>query len=249
MAALLMEASAVANELRKPLPVVASRSGRSAGDRSILQILDRHGPQSVPQVARIRGTSRQNIQILVNRLEGQGSVEFRANAAHKRSNLVGLTDQGRVELGATARQEGELLESISSQLSGTEMRVAARLLGRLRGLLATGSAGERPAWKRARRAERGPSTQKAAEVTTAPEPERPRLTKAALTKVRFRSICSKSWSCSKTTDALSAASRKQMILTTDGHRWTRIFEQNAPETTTEGFSRERFAQAARTLMD
>ena len=172
LAALLTEASAVANELRKPLPVVASRSGRSAGDRSILQILDRHGPQSVPQVARIRGTSRQNIQILVNRLEGQGSVEFRANAAHKRSNLVGLTDQGRVELGATARQEGELLESISSQLSGTEMRVAARLLGRLRGLLATGSAGERPAWKRARRAERGPSTQKAAEVTTAPEPER-----------------------------------------------------------------------------
>src|SRR5258708_7465901 len=95
---LLDEVTALANQ---------SRQGRLRGDHSggastvegrILQVIRRHGNQSVPQIANTRSTSRQNIQIIVNRLTRAGCVELRANPSHKRSPLVCLTDRGKAVL-------------------------------------------------------------------------------------------------------------------------------------------------------
>ena len=57
----------------------------SAGRRGVLRGLDRHGPQTVPQMARARPVSRQYIQTLVDVLAKEGYVGLIANPAHKRS--------------------------------------------------------------------------------------------------------------------------------------------------------------------
>src|SRR5207247_10216928 len=58
-----------------------------AGEISVLRALSEHGAHTVPQIARLRDTSRQNIQILVNRLASQGLVEFSSNPDRKSTRL------------------------------------------------------------------------------------------------------------------------------------------------------------------
>ena len=62
----------------------------SGGLRGILRRLNKLGEQTVPQMARERSVSRQNVQMLVNQLAEDGYVEFVENPAHKRSPFVRL---------------------------------------------------------------------------------------------------------------------------------------------------------------
>src|SRR5258706_15348049 len=94
----------------KAAPVFAQgEDSLASGGLSVLRVLDEYGPQSVPQIGRLRGTSRQNIQILVNRLEAEGCVELVRNPAHKRSGLVRLTGVGRNLFAKTAESEATFL--------------------------------------------------------------------------------------------------------------------------------------------
>jgi DNA-binding MarR family transcriptional regulator len=151
--ALLAEVNALATELRKPLAVAGREAVVPAGERSILQALAEQGPRTVPGIARARGSSRQSVQMLVNRLKGQGWVELLSNPAHKRSALVCLTAQGRAlveEVGACQAATLEArLEGISaagvSRACALLRRVRAALTGKARapGNAAVTSAGER----------------------------------------------------------------------------------------------------------
>jgi DNA-binding MarR family transcriptional regulator len=122
------------------LGAVRSLASRLRVDRSeinggTLQLLARHGPQTVPQIARLRATSRQNIQIQVNRLERDGHVELTSNPVHKRSELVRVTDSGKMlseSLHATQRHTWEKLEPL---LSAAEMTSAAALLRQIHDLI------------------------------------------------------------------------------------------------------------------
>lgn len=51
--------------------------------------------QPVAWLARDLGANRQNVQRIVNDLEGEGLVTFAANPHHKRAQLVMLTGKGR----------------------------------------------------------------------------------------------------------------------------------------------------------
>src|SRR6184192_1276169 len=88
--ALFEEVRLLAKRLRLPGNSTEPGDAVGAGEISVLRALSEQGTQTVPQIARLRGTSRQNIQILVNRLASQGLVEFSSNPAHKRSELVNL---------------------------------------------------------------------------------------------------------------------------------------------------------------
>jgi DNA-binding MarR family transcriptional regulator len=107
-----------------------------AGGCGILQIIDRLGPQTVPAIARIRALSRQNIQTLVNRLEALGYVALAANPAHKRSQLVCLTDAGGTLLSTARKRELNSWELLLPQLPEARLLPITRLLRRLRLLLA-----------------------------------------------------------------------------------------------------------------
>jgi DNA-binding MarR family transcriptional regulator len=52
------------------------------------------GPLTVPQIARMRPTSRQRMQRLADELAAEGLVKFTDNPKHQRSKLVQLTPKG-----------------------------------------------------------------------------------------------------------------------------------------------------------
>ncbi len=93
--------------------------GESATCRArseLLLDLGRHGPQTVPQLARRRRVTRQHVQTLADALSREGQVAFAPNPSHRRSSLVMLTLRGEASL---------------AELAITECRWRGRMLGRV----------------------------------------------------------------------------------------------------------------------
>jgi len=65
-----------------------------AGAFGFLRSLALLGPLTVPEIARMRPTSRQRMQRLADELAAEGLVEFVDNPRHRRSKLVRLTRKG-----------------------------------------------------------------------------------------------------------------------------------------------------------
>jgi len=104
----------------------------SAARRQLLRWLERHGAQTVPQMARARSVTRQHVQALVNLLAEAGYVEFMDNPAHKRSLLVRLTRRGRECVAALERREARILSQLNVGATSGELRQAAAVLGGVR---------------------------------------------------------------------------------------------------------------------
>ena len=128
-------------ELFSQITALATRLRQRAdlphAEHSVLEMLNRFGPMTVPQIARARSTSRQNIQILIDRLEALSRVEFKGNPAHKKSALVGLTEKGKASLQAGEHARKDLLVDLGSRLSETEVRGATSVLSKVRVLLSS----------------------------------------------------------------------------------------------------------------
>jgi DNA-binding MarR family transcriptional regulator len=137
--ALLVEVNGLANRLKSD-----PRATLPSASRAALQLLQRHGPQTVPQIARSRFSSRQNIQILINRLQQEGLVEFFSNPDHKRSALVRLTPRGRAIIAEAGKEAAELSTKILPSFSQSELSSATDVLSRLRTLLQPSPAPLRP---------------------------------------------------------------------------------------------------------
>src|SRR5688572_20520925 len=73
------------------------------------------GPLTVPQIAKMRPTSRQRMQRLADELAAERLVEFAENPRHRRSMLVQLTAKGE----ARYRELETRLVSIAGELGGT----------------------------------------------------------------------------------------------------------------------------------
>jgi DNA-binding MarR family transcriptional regulator len=104
-------------------------------EQALLEILDRCGPMTVPQIARTRSTSRQNIQILVDRLEAVGRIELAGNPAHKKSALVRLTESGKKALDAAEGAQNGVLLELGSHLSEAEVQEAVSVLTKVQTVL------------------------------------------------------------------------------------------------------------------
>jgi DNA-binding MarR family transcriptional regulator len=126
-----VEVNGLANRLKSTDPHATLPSA----SRAALQVLQRHGPQTVPQIARARFSSRQNIQILINRLQEEGLVEFVTNPDHKRSALVRLTPRGQAAISEAGKEAAELTTRILPSFSQSELSSATDVLSRLRSLL------------------------------------------------------------------------------------------------------------------
>ncbi|HWI59078.1 MAG TPA: MarR family transcriptional regulator, partial [Bacillota bacterium] len=128
---LFTEVNALAIQLKKTTPLQPDGE-IAATRRNVLQVLAQRGPLTVPRIARLRATSRQNTQILVNRLVREGYLELQPNPDHKRSALVQLTAAGRALLETANEREAKSLAGLGSHLTPVEVRSTAELLGRLR---------------------------------------------------------------------------------------------------------------------
>ena len=118
----------VAEELHRQGPASSARRG-------ILRNLSDEGPQSVPQMARTRGVSRQHVQSLVNSLMEEGLVEIAPNPAHQKSGLVQLTDAGKQAVRDNTRREAVLVKECTPYVHNAELDTAYEVLHRVREFL------------------------------------------------------------------------------------------------------------------
>jgi len=123
--ALFQRLKAVAEELYEGGP-------GSGSLRGVLRSLTRTGPQTVPQMARKRPVSRQYMQKVVDRLAAEGYVEFVRNPAHKRSQLVQLTDEGRHTCARLEDMERRSFQRFPVGLDAAEARRTIRALRSVR---------------------------------------------------------------------------------------------------------------------
>jgi len=110
--------------------------GVPVGVAAVLQLLLQEGPQTVPRIGRARSTSRQNTQVLVNRMLAERWVELVENPAHKRSALVQLTEQGSQLAKSVTEREVGLHQLLIPQVDPDDLEKATALLARLREVLA-----------------------------------------------------------------------------------------------------------------
>jgi DNA-binding MarR family transcriptional regulator len=126
------ETRALFHRLKMVVEQIHKEGQMSGGLRGVMRTLVADGPQTVPQIARSRPTSRQHIQVLVNRLLELGLVELIDNPAHKRSRLVSLTPAGRKRIQAMSKREAALLQKLSIDISEKNLNSSARTLKKLR---------------------------------------------------------------------------------------------------------------------
>jgi len=129
---LIEEAIAVHLQLQILTQELHGHSELSRACRGILRDLYRLGPRTVPQLARGRPVSRQNVLMLVNRLISDGLAESIRNPEHKRSYLVRLTPRGKALLEEMWNVETALLNSLDLDLPSEELQAATNVLHRLR---------------------------------------------------------------------------------------------------------------------
>jgi len=102
-----------------------------AGAFGFMRSLALLGPLTVPQIARMRPTSRQRMQRLADELAGERLVEFIDNPKHRRSKLVRLTRKG---IARYRRLDARLLEIVSTMgadLGEADIRKSIDILRRL----------------------------------------------------------------------------------------------------------------------
>jgi DNA-binding MarR family transcriptional regulator len=133
---LLSQVNALAIRLKQPArKLSAGLDTLPAAERAVLDIVHRFGAVTVPQIARERATSRQNIQILVDRLRAEGRVELVSNPSHKRSALVQLTEAGKQWFTANEPRYRDFLSDIEAKLGGDEILAGVSVLRKLQKLL------------------------------------------------------------------------------------------------------------------
>jgi DNA-binding MarR family transcriptional regulator len=130
---LLFEVNAISNRLRQ-LGRSIHRADFPAGTVAILQSLLK-SDRTVPEIARQRSSSRQNIQVIVNCLVQSGWVEAVANPAHKRSDLLQITPTGVRFVNEAVEREAAFLNRLLPYTSEHDVLSAAKLLRKLRSVL------------------------------------------------------------------------------------------------------------------
>lgn len=106
----------------------------------MLRMLSRCGTLTVPQMARLDSTSRQNIQTVVNRLEREGCVESAPNPAHRRSDLIRITDRGMASLDTVSRNKESYQDKVGAIISAENLSHASDVLRQIREALCSAAA-------------------------------------------------------------------------------------------------------------
>lgn len=113
--------------------------GRGAARRWTLRRLQRHGPQTVPELARARVIRRQSLQPVVDRLVDEGLVELVDNPRHARSRVVRITRRGEGLVATLDRVDERVLRSVGRGLDERDLAVTSATLAALRRAFETGA--------------------------------------------------------------------------------------------------------------
>jgi DNA-binding MarR family transcriptional regulator len=89
-------------------------------------------PEPVAWLARGLGANRQNVQRIVNDLQGDGLVAFAANPHHRRAQLVVLTDRGRQTFEAAMRLQVPWVTGLAEGFLVKDIEAASHFVTALR---------------------------------------------------------------------------------------------------------------------
>jgi DNA-binding MarR family transcriptional regulator len=137
------DAEALADELQfvvgalvRQMRSVSPAHDISLSQVSVLKRLDREGPHTVADLARLDKITHQSVTVSVDALAGRGLVCRFPDPGDQRRKLVTITGAGQ-RLLAERRAAGaeNLAASIASRLTGTERAHLARAIPLLRRLL------------------------------------------------------------------------------------------------------------------
>ncbi|MFO1183256.1 MAG: helix-turn-helix domain-containing protein [Bauldia sp.] len=104
--------------------------GISSAMRAVMEFVAEQ-PATVPDIARAKRVSRQNIQVLVDALLGSGMLVAEPNAAHRRSPLIALSRPGKVAYRRIAERERAALAEIAAAVSAADLDSTHRTLAML----------------------------------------------------------------------------------------------------------------------
>lgn len=119
------------NRLKSLAEQLHSDLGVNPSMRAVMETLAANGEQTVPDIAKQKGVSRQHIQSIMNSLGGGGFVQLIDNPAHKRSPLFALTAKGEATFTKIRERETEPLRAIAELMSPAALDEAQKLLAEL----------------------------------------------------------------------------------------------------------------------
>jgi DNA-binding MarR family transcriptional regulator len=90
------------------------------------------GPMTVPDLARMRPTSRQRMQQLADELAADGLIEFVDNPRHRKSKLMRLTRKGEAQYRAMLKRLHAAGIETSRKVGEADLRAATALIRDLR---------------------------------------------------------------------------------------------------------------------
>ena len=103
----------------------------TAAMRAVMETLAADGAMTVPQIARLKGVTRQHIQLLSDALIAAGLAAVKENPAHRRSSLIALTYKGRRTFAKMRAREVPLVAELADEFDAQELDRAATVLTRL----------------------------------------------------------------------------------------------------------------------
>jgi DNA-binding MarR family transcriptional regulator len=113
---LFKEVFALQTMLSRVMDKVHEQAGLSTSQRRVIQLLNRMGAATVPDMAFELGVSRQSVQVICNDLFSRNLIEFKENPRHKRSKLVILTEPGLHALQRAQQKEYQVIEQLFQRI-------------------------------------------------------------------------------------------------------------------------------------
>jgi DNA-binding MarR family transcriptional regulator len=108
--------------------LITSWGGGAFGFMRSLVLL---GPLTIPQIARMRPTSRQRMQRLADELAAEGLVTFIDNPRHLRSKLVKLTAKGETRYDEMSAELLTIAATLVAPLSEADIRKTSEVVRQL----------------------------------------------------------------------------------------------------------------------
>ena len=129
---LVDEVRVLFHRLRAAGDVLLAEEDINSGQRGLLLDIAHLGPQTVPDLARMRPVSRQNVQSQMDPLVERGLVERLDNPEHKTAWLYSLTPAGRELVDRVRRRELRWVERAGIPVPGTDLERARKVLAQVR---------------------------------------------------------------------------------------------------------------------
>jgi DNA-binding MarR family transcriptional regulator len=121
----------LAGRLRDYGEAIARTVGQTQARWQVMSVASAATPHSVPQIARVLGVTRQNVQRIADLLVEEGSAQFADNPDHRGSPHLVLTRRGRTALEQLTKAASGYHGRLARKLSSSDVVALQRGLRRL----------------------------------------------------------------------------------------------------------------------